>query len=838
MSEEPPVASILLVDDNVQNLVVLGAALEPLGQRLVKATSGREALRRLEEEDFAVILLDVRMPDMDGYQTAHLIKAQERTRHIPLLFLTALQREDRHLLRGYAQGAVDYLLKPFEAEVLRAKVGVFVELYRRGEALKLREAKLREQEREALLRQGEAHSRALLNAMPQAVWAARPDGTQAWCNAAWTALLGSPGAELEPRSLVDSVHPSERETVLAGIREALRSGRPWDGQHRLGRPESYRWHHLKVTPLPASGQAWSGFLCTATDIDDERRTQQISQLLSHASVMLSSSLDYHATLARLAQLVVPRFADWCTVDVLDRGASLAGLTRVAVAHAEQGKAERVLELHQRYPPREDDVAGVARVLLSGQPELLSEVPEPVLRRMASDEAHLALLREVGLQSRICVPIRARERNFGALTFGISGGRQRYDRRDVALAEELGRRAAVAMDNALLYRDTQRAQQEAQEANRLKDEFLATLSHELRTPLTSILGWTQMLLRRDDLDEAGRRRGLETIERNARVQRQLVEDLLDVSRITAGKLTLELREVPLREVVESALESVRPTAEARGVQLQTDLDGVSESVLADPTRLQQVLWNLLTNALKFTERGGRVRLLARRDGPSVALTVSDTGKGIEPGFLPHVFERFRQGNTGRGHGGLGLGLAIVRTMVELHGGTVDVHSDGPGTGATFTVRLPLREGPEAQQTSGQPAGASPLAGVKVLFLGNPVDARESVEGFLRSAGAEVRVVGSLAEALAALAQLRPDVLVSDILLPGEDGFALMRNQEVRGRIPALALCGHAHAEDPRRVLDEGFQMHLCKPVASEELTAAVTALLGRARAEARADAQPV
>ncbi|ADO75323.1 response regulator [Stigmatella aurantiaca] len=832
MSEEPPVASILLVDDHLQNLVVLGAALEPLGQRLVKATSGREALRRLEEEDFAVILLDVRMPDLDGYQTAHLIKAQERTRHIPLLFLTALQREDQHLLRGYAQGAVDYLLKPFEPEVLRAKVAVFVDLHRRNEALKLREARLREQEREALLRQGEAHARALLNAMPQAVWAARPDGTQAWCNAAWTALLGGNGAGPERHALVECVHPGERESVLAGIREALRSGRPWDGQHRMGRPEAYRWHHLKVTPLPASAEAWSGFLCTATDIDDEHRTQQISQLLSHASVMLSSSLDYHATLARLAQLVVPRFADWCTVDVLDRGASLAGLTRVAVAHAEQGKAERVLELHQRYPPREDDLSGVARVLLTGQPELLSELPEPMLRRMAMDEAHLELLREVGHQSRICVPIRARERNFGALTFGISGARPRYDRRDVALAEELGRRAAVAMDNALLYRDAQRAQQEAQEANRLKDEFLATLSHELRTPLTSILGWTQMLLRRDDLDEAGRRRGLETIERNARVQRQLVEDLLDVSRIAAGKLTLDLREVKLREVVDAALESVRPTAEARGVVLQAAPGEVSESVLADSTRLQQVLWNLLTNALKFTERGGCVRLEARREEAFVALTVSDTGKGIEAGFLPHVFERFRQGNTGRGHGGLGLGLAIVRTMVELHGGTVDVHSDGPGTGATFTVRLPLRAGLEASLTGEQAGEAPPLRGVKVLFLGNPVEARESVEGFLRNAGAEVRVVASLAEALTALAQHRPDVLVSDILLPGEDGFALMRNHEVRGRIPALALCGDTRMEAQRRILEEGFQMHLCKPVASGELTAAVSALLSRARGSAQ------
>jgi signal transduction histidine kinase len=262
---------------------------------------------------------------------------------------------------------------------------------------------------------------------------------------------------------------------------------------------------------------------------------------------------------------------------------------------------------------------------------------------------------------------------------------------------------VAMDNALLYREAQRAQREAQEANRLKDEFLATLSHELRTPLTSILGWTQMLLKREDMDEPGKRRGLAIIERNARVQRQLVEDLLDVSRITSGKLLLNLKEVSLREVAEAALESVRPTAEMRGVQLQAELGLLSESVLADATRLQQVLWNLLTNALKFTDRGGRVSLGAARSSSMVELAVRDTGKGIPRELQPHVFERFRQGEIGREHGGLGLGLAIVRHLVELHGGSAHVASEGPGLGSTFTVRLPLR----SSRQEGLPGSAEML-----------------------------------------------------------------------------------------------------------------------------------
>jgi signal transduction histidine kinase len=267
----------------------------------------------------------------------------------------------------------------------------------------------------------------------------------------------------------------------------------------------------------------------------------------------------------------------------------------------------------------------------------------------------------------------------------------------------------------------RSQEVAQEANRLKDEFLATLSHELRTPLTSILGWTQMLLKRDDLDEASLQRGLAAIERNARVQRQLVEDLLDVARITNGKLRLNLQEVQLREVVEAALESVRPAAEASGVLLQAELEDVNQSVLADVTRLQQVLWNLLTNAIKFTDRGGSVCLALRRDGETVWLTVRDTGRGIPRELLPHIFERFRQGDAGQEQGGLGLGLAIVRHLVELHGGSVSVASEGVGTGATFTVQLPLRSSqpervsePVVVQFPGRADGSRQAAAFEDLF----------------------------------------------------------------------------------------------------------------------------
>ncbi len=382
------------------------------------------------------------------------------------------------------------------------------------------------QEQERRVRHTEAHLRAVLEAMPQAVWSSGADEEQAWFNPAWVKLLGGPPVGSRG-AFLEAVHPEERGAVEAAWREALRTGQPWETQLRMGHTGAWRWHRLRVTPLACPGKKDRGFVCTATDIDNERRGQEV----------------------------------------------------------------------------------------------------------------------------------------------------------------------------------------AQEANRLKDEFLATLSHELRTPLTAILGWTQMLLQRDELDKASLRRGLATIERNARVQRQLVEDLLDVARITSGKLLLNLKEVPLREVLEAALENVRPAAEERGVLLQAELEDVSQSVVADATRLQQVLWNLLTNAIKFTDRGGSVCLTVRQDGDAVRLTVRDTGRGISRELLPHLFERFTQGDAGREKGGLGLGLAIVRHLVELHGGAVSVTSDGVGMGSTFTVQLPLRA---CQQERGSSDGASQAPVPEELF----------------------------------------------------------------------------------------------------------------------------
>jgi signal transduction histidine kinase/ActR/RegA family two-component response regulator len=412
----------------------------------------------------------------------------------------------------------------------------------------------------------------------------------------------------------------------------------------------------------------------------------------------------------------------------------------------------------------------------------------------------------------------------------------FGRDDLDLAEELGRRAALAVDNARLYRASQDARAAAEKANRAKDEFLATLSHELRTPLTPILGWTVML-RSGTLDPAAIHRGLEVIERNVRAQTQLIGDLLDVSRIITGKLRLEVSPIAVVPVVEAGVEAVRASAEAKEISLGVELPSELPAIIGDPDRLQQVVWNLVSNAVKFTPQGGRIDVRLRNDGSSLSLSVTDNGKGIEPEFLPHVFERFRQADSTstRSHGGLGLGLAIVRHLVELHGGTVYAESGGLGQGSTFTVRLPLTaplQGPAPPRA--EPADPDVrLDGVRVMVVEDEKDVRDFLRMSLVHYGAEVTAFATSADALLAVEAQRPDVLVSDIGMPGEDGYAFIRRVRALGpdrggQVPAAALTAYAKGEDGQRVLSAGFQVHLPKPVQPSDLANVVATLAGRAR----------
>ncbi|HEX6974615.1 MAG TPA: response regulator [Vicinamibacterales bacterium] len=566
---------ILLVDDHEENLLALEAILTEPTYRLVRAHSGREALREVLKADFALILLDVAMPDLDGYETAELIRQRERSRDTPIIFLTANYRSEGHVFRGYSVGAVDYLFKPFSPEILQSKVAVFVELFLKREALK-------------------RHTQALQHAHD----------------------------ELEERVRA-------RTKELADTNQALRA----------------------------------------------------------------------------------------------------------------------------------------------------EIAE----------------------------------------------RMRIERERLALLER-----------------EQAARANAESVNRMKDEFLATLSHELRTPLNAIMGWAH-LLTSGKADAAMTERALSVIQNNALAQSQLIEDILDVSRIIGGKLRLNLGTVQLAEVVEAALDSVAPAAEAKGIRIDREIQLV-EPILGDRDRLQQVIWNLLSNAVKFTPRDGRVKVRLVGGEGEVVVSVEDTGIGISPSFLPYVFDRFTQadGSATRRHGGLGLGMAIVRHLVELHGGTVHAHSDGENQGATFVARLPARIESTVPHSglddSGDPEdaplerqGVLPhLTGVNILVVDDEADSRSFLCALLEEQGARVATASSAAEAFEAFSRARPDVLVSDIAMAGEDGYDLIRrvrqlDPNQGGETPAVALTAYVRGQDARAALNAGYHRHVRKPVVVDELIATLAEL---------------
>jgi signal transduction histidine kinase len=432
-----------------------------------------------------------------------------------------------------------------------------------------------------------------------------------------------------------------------------------------------------------------------------------------------------------------------------------------------------------------------------------------------------------------VPLVAHGQTIGAFMVGDRVGRA-FTRDETMLAEAFAHHAALAIANAHLYEEERAARADIEAASRAKDEFLAVLSHELRTPLTAIVGWARML-RSGKLPPSAVANAVEIIDRNAAAQARLVEDLLDVSRIVSGTLRLELRPVKLADVLAAAIDAVRPTAEHKGVGIASTVASTLDLVTGDAGRLQQVLWNLLANAVKFTPEGGAVTVTAVNHDGGVRLSVADTGSGIDAATLPHIFERFRQADSSmtRQHGGLGLGLALVKHIVELHGGTVTAESEGSGRGATFAITLRSARATEVTEPSPPPADGPPhgatLAGVSVLVVDDEPDARDFCRQALSRHGATVETADSVSRALERIAAVKPDVVVADLGMPGEDGFSLIRRLRAgegrrRRRVFAVALTAYAGESDRRRVLDAGFDAHVAKPFDPADLARTIHALL--------------
>ena len=833
-------------------------------------------------------------------------------------------------------------------------------------------------------------------------------------------------------AILARLHPDDRGLLAQSLSRAINEGVEHDLEYRI------IWNDGSIRYLACRGKAFFNEAGKAThmsgvvlDITDRKQSeakriqliqeqtarleaeadQQRAAFLAQVSATLASSLDYESTLTSVANLVVPYFADWCSVNLLQDNQAI---NQVAVAHRDPEKVKLAWELYQRYPRDFDVSEGVAKVLRTGLAEMVTEISDAALAEAIQDPEHLRILRELGLKSCIILPLMARERIFGAISFVTAESERRYSIADLSLAEDVAHRAAIAIDNARLYQEAQQAQTKAEQAleriarlqsitaalsesltpaqvseviveqsmaalgassalvallnenkteleivravgynqdlldtwrhfaidspfplaeavrtkqpiwaqsrqnqiaryphlveiyaqydidpwisiplmvegwavggitlgfpqpqllsgedqafilavaqqcaqaiarahlyeaertarnaaesaNRIKDEFLAVLSHELRTPLNPILGWTK-LMRTRKLDQLTSDRALETIERNAKLQTQLIEDLLDVSRILQGKLNLNFYPINLVSVIEAAIETVRLSAQAKSIEIQTILESGVGQVLGDANRLQQVIWNILSNAIKFTPTGGQVKIKLEQVGLQVQICITDTGKGIVPEFLAYVFDYFRQADsaTTRKFGGLGLGLAIVRHLVELHGGTVQAESLGEGQGATFTIRLPCLQDEskgikDAKDNSSLLADqSSPLAGLQILVVDDDADMREFLSFMLEQYGATVITVTSAIAALTALSQSQPNLIISDIGMPEMDGYMLMRQvrslkPEQGGRIPAIALTAYAGEMDQQQAIAVGFQQHISKPVDPEELVKAIALL---------------
>ncbi|MCW6049999.1 PAS domain S-box protein [Lyngbya sp. CCAP 1446/10] len=539
--------------------------------------------------------------------------------------------------------------------------------------------------------------RVLAEAIPQIVWTALPDGWVDYYNQRWFEYTALTLEETQGWGWQPVLHPDDLENCLERWNYSVQTGGTYEVEYRFKRSSdgAYRWHLGRAVPVrDALGNIvkWFG---TCTDIDDRQRSAQTADFRARSLALLSSaSLDYQEALQGLADLAVPGLGDWCCVHLIEADGSIR---LQAVAHSDPSKVALLWQIDRRMPVDPDGRHGVAKVLRTGESKLYSEIPDWAIEAIVPDRDLLFVLRSQAPLSAICVPLIARGRTLGAISLLCGESGRRCEHGDLVLLSDLARDVAVAIDNALLYR-------EVAEANRIKDEFLATLSHELRTPLNAILGWAQ-ILRQRQLSAEKMAVGLETIERNARLQTQMIEDLLDVSRIVSGKVCLKLRPVDLVPILETAVKTLSPDAEAGGVELVSFYGEGVRILRGDAIRLQQVVWNLLSNAIKFTPPGGRVEIRLSEEGEprspdsamlslspvhSLAIAFSDTGIGISKEFLPFVFDRFRQADSSstRHYGGLGLGLAIVRHLVELHGGNVWAESPGEGLGSTFGVRLPI------------------------------------------------------------------------------------------------------------------------------------------------------
>ncbi|MBD1937425.1 PAS domain S-box protein [Microcoleus sp. FACHB-68] len=687
----------------------------------------------------------------------------------------------------------------------------------------------------------ERYNRFFAEAVPQIIWTAQADGWVDYYNQRWVDYTGMTIEETQGWGWGPVLHPDDVQKCINNWNHSVQTGEPYEIEYRFKRASDgqYRWHLGRALPMRDHNGEIVKWFGTCTDIDEQKRAEEErTQLLKReqtARAVAESAREMVQRLQAVTDAAIAHLSlDDLLNELLDRLCEVLSVDTAAVllldaeSHTLVVRAARGVEgaiEQQLRIPIGQGVAG--RIAAERQPVLID--------REAYSLAYSPILQEQQIQSLMGAPLLVEDRVLGVVQVGTVNTRS-FTSDDLHLLQLVAERVALAIDRANLYEAEQSARTQAEAANRIKDEFLAIVSHELRTPLNSILGWSQML-RSQKLNEGIRTKALETIERNAKQQVRVIDDILDMSRILRGKIRLNVIPVNLAGIVEETLETFKPALDAKNIQVESILAGSDTTVSGDPDRLQQIINNLLSNAIKFTPEGGRLEVKLELAGKHVQLTVSDTGIGIDAEFLPHVFEGFRQADssTTRTHGGLGLGLTIVRYLVELHGGTIEAFSEGKDKGATFTVKLPLATKARVSwlvATEVESEGTSQdlwvLDGLRVLVVDDDTDTCELIATVLTHYGVSVTAVSSAREAFAALEQLTPDVLVSDIGMPGENGYQLIRKlrqqEATRGeQIPAVALTAFARDEDRRQAMLAGFQMHVSKPVEPAELAKVVAKL---------------
>jgi PAS domain S-box-containing protein len=770
--------------------------------RLALLKQGIDLRRKGEREAQGFLLSGKGKAQMDAIR--ELVAQMEQEEHD---LLKDRERQSRHT---YRVAITTGLLTAFSGLLT---VGAFVGLLARSLSARQKSAAVLHEQRELF--------RTTLASIGDAVIATDTEGRVTFLNAVAQELTGWTQDEAQGLPLGQVFRVINEET-----RQPVEN--PAERALQEGRVVGLANHSLLIakggteTPIDDSGAPIRddkgqvvGVVLIFRDISERKRAEEAlrhrehtARFLARASADLTELTDYESTFQKVASIAVPSFADWCVVDLIDANGTPQ---RLAVTHSDSAKVHLAHELTRRYPPRSADPHGVPQVLRSGKAEMVEDIPDSLLTTLAHDDEHLRILRELGLNSYICVPMQSKGRMLGALTFVMAESGRRYNADDLVAADDLAQRAAIAIENAGLYRALQ-------DADRRKDEFLATLAHELRNPLAPIRNALE-IMRMEGGIGASAASVREMMERQVQQMIRLVDDLLDVSRITRGKIELRNERVEVAAVIESALETSRPLVKAAKHELAVIVPPQSLCVVGDRARLAQVLANLLNNSAKYTPEGGHIRLSVEQEGQQAVIRVRDNGMGIPAEMLPKIFEMFTQvhRNLERAQGGLGIGLTLVRRLVEMHNGTVEAHSEGMGQGSEFVVRLPVAKASasdEPQPPKGAGDKTAAPAKRRILVLDDYQDAADSLSRMLRITGMEVRTAYDGIEAVEAAAAFKPDVVLLDIGLPRLNGYEAarrIREQPWGKDMILVAVTGWGQEEDRQRSNEAGFDYHMVKPL---------------------------